>query len=282
LSVFTSAISAISLTDRALVPYNHSSRFLRWAEIVNDIHRTLVLGGSGSLGRVVCTTLAELGSRVAFTYRTGRAVADELTARLPETRAWALDLTSVPDIGRVIDAAADALGGLDALVHCAALGLTPGDPIGDCPRQRLEDVSAAGWDGLMAVNVRSAFFACQAAVPHLTRAGGGNVVLVGSVDGVKPVPSPIPYCTSKAALVGMAQALAKELGKDGIRVNVVAPGILEGGLSRTLPKPLLDEYLRHCGLKRLGRAAEAANLIAWLARHNTYVTAQTIVLDGAL
>jgi NAD(P)-dependent dehydrogenase (short-subunit alcohol dehydrogenase family) len=249
---------------------------------VSDSHRALVIGGSGNLGRVVCTTLAALGSRVALTYHTGKAVADELVGRLPGARAWAVDLTSVADLGRVVEEAAGALGGLDALVHCAALGLTPGDPLHDCPRQRLEDVSAAGWDALMAVNVRSAFFACQAAAPHLRRAGGGNVVLVGSIDGVKPVPSPIPYCTSKGALVGMAQALAKELGKDGVRVNVVAPGILEGGLSQTLPQPLLDEYVRHCGLKRLGRPEEAANVVAWLARHNTYVTAQTVIVDGAL
>jgi NAD(P)-dependent dehydrogenase (short-subunit alcohol dehydrogenase family) len=248
---------------------------------VTDTHRALVIGGSGSLGRVVCAALAATGSRVGLTYHAGRAVADELTATLPGARAWPLDAARVPDVLRVVDQAAEALGGLDALVHCAALGLTPGDPLGDCPRQSLEDVSAAGWDALMAVNLRSAFFACQAAVPFLRRAGG-NVVFVGSIDGLKPVPSPIPYCASKAALVGMAQALAKELGKDRVRVNVVAPGILEGGLSRTLPKPLRDEYLRHCGLKRLGRTAEAANVVAWLARHNTYVTAQAVMVDGAL
>jgi 3-oxoacyl-[acyl-carrier protein] reductase len=249
---------------------------------VTDSHRALVIGGSGSLGRVVCATLASMGSRVGLTYHTGRAAADELAATLPGARAWALDAASVPDVLRAVAEAADSFGGLDALVHCAAVGLTPGDPLGDCPRQRLEDVSAAGWDALMAVNLRSAFFACQAAVPFLRRAGGGNVVLVGSIDGLKPVPSPVPYCASKAALVGMAQALAKELGKDRVRVNVVAPGILEGGLSRTLPKPLLDEYVRHCGLKRLGRTAEAAHVVAWLARHNTYVTAQAVIVDGAL
>jgi NAD(P)-dependent dehydrogenase (short-subunit alcohol dehydrogenase family) len=223
-----------------------------------------------------------MGSRVGLTYHSGRTVAEDLVASLHEARAWEVDLASVAEIGRMVAEAAEAFGGLEAVVHCAAIGLTPGDPLHDCPRQRLEDVSAAGWDALMAVNLRSAFFVCQAAAPHLRRAGGGNIVLVSSIDGVKPVPSPIPYCTSKGALVGMAQALAKELGKDGVRVNVVAPGILEGGLSRTLPKALLDEYLRHCGLKRLGRPAEAANVIAWLARYNTYVTAQTIVVDGAL
>ncbi len=249
---------------------------------MTDTHRALVLGGSGYLGRVVCATLAAQGSRVGLTYYTGRAAADELVARLPGARAFALDLASVGDVLRGVEAAAESLGGLDALVHCAAVGLTPGDPLGDCPRQRLEDVSADGWDALMAVNLRSAFFACRAAMPFLRRAGGGNVVLVGSIDGLKPVPSPIPYCASKAALVGMAQALAKELGKDKVRVNVVAPGILDGGLSRALPKPLRDEYLRHCGLKRLARADEVANLVAWLARHNTYVTAQAVIVDGAL
>jgi len=242
----------------------------------------LVIGGSGYLGRAVCVALAALGSRVGLTYRSGRAVADALVARLPDARAWALDLTCIADIGRTLDEAVATLEGLDALVHCAAIGLAPGDPLQDCPRQRLQDVSEAGWDALMAVNLRSAFFACQAAVPHLRRAGGGNIVLVGSIDGVKPVPSPIPYCASKGALVGMAQALAKELGKDRIRVNVVAPGILDGGLSRTLPKQLLDEYIRHCGLKRLAQASEVANVVAWLARHNTYVTAQTVIVDGAL
>ncbi len=249
---------------------------------MTDPHRALVIGGSGHLGRVVFATLAAIGSRVGLTYHTRRAAADELVERLSGGRAWALDVASVPDVLRVVEEAAESLGGLDALVYCAAIGLTPGDPVRDCPRQRLEDVSADGWDALMAVNLRGAFFACQAAVPFLRRAGGGNVVLVGSIDGLKPVPSPIPYCASKAALVGMAQALAKELGKDRVRVNVVAPGILDGGLSRTLPKQLLDEYLRHCGLKRLARADEAANVVAWLARHNSYVTAQALIVDGAL
>src|SRR5205823_1319347 len=99
--------------------------------------------------------------------------ADELVAQMPGARAWPVDVASVADLGRTVAEAADTFGGLDALVHCAAVGLTPGDSVGDGARQRVEDVSAAGWDALMAVNVRSAFFACQAAAPHLRRAGGG-------------------------------------------------------------------------------------------------------------
>jgi NAD(P)-dependent dehydrogenase (short-subunit alcohol dehydrogenase family) len=249
---------------------------------VRDAHRSLVIGGSGTLGRAVCRALAAQGSRVALTYHTGRAIADDLANTLPGATAWRLDLASVSAIADAVRDVAAALGGLDALVHCAAVGGSPGDPKPPDGHQRIEDVGEAGWDALMAVNVRSAFFACRAAVPHLREAGGGNVVLVGSIDGVKPVPSPVPYCASKAALVGMAQALAKEVGKDGIRVNVVAPGVLEGGVSRTLPKEVLGEYLKHCGLRRLGKPAEVAEVIAWLARHNTYVSAQTLVVDGGL
>jgi NAD(P)-dependent dehydrogenase (short-subunit alcohol dehydrogenase family) len=80
----------------------------------------------------------------------------------------------------------------------------------------------------------------------------------------------------------MTAAMAKELGKDGIRVNLVAPGILESGMSHVLPENLRQEYLKHCGLRRYGRQAEIAAWAAWLALHNTYVTGQTILVDGAL
>jgi NAD(P)-dependent dehydrogenase (short-subunit alcohol dehydrogenase family) len=229
----------------------------------------------------VCDALASQGSRVGLTYHTGAAIADDLVARLPGARAWPLDLTATAAVEKTVRAAAEDLGGLDALVHCAALGVTPGDPVPGNAHQRIEDIQEPGWDVLMAVNIKSAFFACRSAAPFLKRTGG-NIVLVGSVDGVKPVPTPVPYSVSKAALVGMAQAMAKELGKDNVRVNVVAPGLFQGGLSRTLPQGLREEYLKHCSLKRLARPEEVANVIAWLALYNTYVTAQTILLDGGL
>jgi len=193
-----------------------------------------------------------------------------------------LDLTSVEAVERGIDMVAETLGGIDAFVQCAGLGLSPGDPVpaGSC--QRMEDVREAGWEEMVAVKVKRTFFACRRVAVHMRRAGGGNVVLLGSISGVKPLPSPVHYAACKGALVGMTQAMAKELGPSGIRVNLVAPGLLEDGVSRTLPQQMRDEYVKHCGLKRLGTPAEVARVVAWLARHNTYVTGQTILVDGAL
>jgi 3-oxoacyl-[acyl-carrier protein] reductase len=132
------------------------------------------------------------------------------------------------------------------------------------------------------VNARSAFFAVRRLSRLMRGNGGGNIVLLGSIDGVKPAPSPVHYAASKAAVSGMVKAMAKELGPYNIRVNTVAPGVLDGGLSRVLPDNLRREYLKHCGLKRLGRLDEVASVAAWLALDNTLVTAQTIVVDGAL
>lgn len=102
------------------------------------------------------------------------------------------------------------------------------------------------------------------------------------MDGLKPVPSPIHFATSKAALKGMVEAMSKELGNYNIRVNIVAPGILEEGASRVLGPEMKESYLKHSSFKRFGRVEEIAELASWLAIENTYVTGQSILLDGGL
>ncbi len=241
--------------------------------------RCLVLGGSGALGRVVSQTLLERGARVALTYHERRQVAEELRERFPAIELLALDLASIADVERVVDEAAGKLSGLDALVQCAGVGTTV-EFTGATVHHLMADIDESGWDRMFDVNVKGTFFACRRLIEVME--DGGNIVLTGSIDGVKPVPAPVHYAASKGALGGMAQAMAKELGEHGIRVNVVAPGILESGLSEVLPQELRDEYLKHCGLRRLGQHDEVANLIAWLAVDNTYLTGQTLLVDGAL
>jgi NAD(P)-dependent dehydrogenase (short-subunit alcohol dehydrogenase family) len=102
------------------------------------------------------------------------------------------------------------------------------------------------------------------------------------VDGVKPLPSPVHFATSAAALRGMVEAMSKELGNYNIRVNLVAPGILDGGSSAKLGHEMKDAYLKHSALGRFGTMAEIAEVVAWLALENTYVTGQVILLDGGL
>jgi 3-oxoacyl-[acyl-carrier protein] reductase len=241
----------------------------------------VVIGGSGSVGRQVCRTLAARGARVGFTFLRNDAVAGALTGTLAGSEGKRLDVRDVAAIDATIDAFAAQFGRIDALVNCAAVGVA--GAADRSPRHQLmDDIAEDAWDTMLAVNTRASFFAVRR-LSHLMRGRGPvNVVLLGSIDGVKPAPAPVHYAASKGALAGMVRAMAKELGPQGICVNSVAPGVLEDGLSRQLPEELRREYLKHCGLRRLGRIEEVASVVAWLATENTLVTGQTMILDGAL
>lgn len=242
--------------------------------------RCLVFGGSGALGAAVCRALAAGGARVALTYHRGEGAAREVAEEVHAALVLRLDLMSLEAIEGAVDRAGDVLGGLDAFVQCAGVGITT-EPA-DRTLARMRAVDEGAWDRMMGVNTKSTFFAVRRVADVMARGSGGNVVFMGALDGVKPSPSPVHYAASKGALVGMTAAMAKELGPDRIRVNMVAPGILETGMSRDIPADLLQEYVKHCGLKRLGRLGEVAGLVAWLALHNTYVTGQVLLVDGAL
>jgi len=235
----------------------------------------VVFGGSGAVGRAVCAALMARGARVGYTFLTGEGTA------VPATTSRRLDVTDVAALERTLDVFHAELGGIDAFVNCAAVGTTV--PHAQATVHHvMEDVDERAWDAMIDINAKSAFFAVRRLSRLMRGNGGGNIVLLGSIDGVKPAPSPVHYAASKAAISGMVKAMAKELGPYNIRVNTIAPGVLDGGLSRVLPDDLRSEYLKHCGLKRLGRLEEVASVAAWLALDNTLVTAQTIVVDGAL
>jgi NAD(P)-dependent dehydrogenase (short-subunit alcohol dehydrogenase family) len=237
--------------------------------------RAIVFGGTGTVGRAVCRALAAEGARVGFTYFQNQAQADELLASLPGSVARSVDLASVEAGVAAFRELRSALGGeLDAFVHAATRTSAAVEP----KFETLAEADEAAFDRLLAVNVKSAYFACR----ELARDFGGNIVLLGSIDGAKPMPAPVAYAATKGALSALARAAAKELGPRGVKVNVVAPGVLESGSSSSLPADLRAEYLKHCGLRRFGRAEEIAGLVAWLSLHNTYITAQTLVVDGAL
>jgi len=234
----------------------------------------IVFGGSGSVGRAVCRALAADGARVGFTYHRNRGVAEQLLKDLPGSTARAVDLASTEDTLRAFRELRAELGELHAFVHAATLTSAAHPP----QFERLGDADEAAFDRLLAVNVKSAYFVCR----ELARDFSGNIVLFGSIDGAKSVPAPAAYAASKGALSALARALSKELGPNGVKLNVIAPGVLEAGSSKTLPADLRAEYLKHCGLRRYGHLDEVAGLASWLALFNTYITGQTLVVDGAL
>lgn len=232
--------------------------------------RVVMTGGTGRLGSAVLQALVARGATVASTVHTRLDRAEGLPATFR-----AVDLADADAVGPAVRALAEGLGGVDVFLHAAGVAST--DPGGAL--DRLDGFDVAGFDRLFAVNVRSALLAIRALAPALA---GGQVVLLGSVGAIKAMESPIPLTASHGALLGMARALAKDLGPAGTRVNLLALPPLSEGASASLPDALRAEYVKHAALRRIASPEEAAAAIASFVLHNRYVTGQGLALDGGL
>ncbi len=236
----------------------------------------LVTGGSRGLGRAIVKALAERGARVAFTYAKDDDGAAATVAACPEGRVTA-HRVDVRDGAGLKAAAAEvesAHGGpFTILVHNAGRGQV-------VPVALMEE---SDWDDMMDTHVKGAFLATKAVLRGMVKARSGRIVVVGSLAGVKMLQAPVHYSTAKAALVGYTQSLAKELGRYGVTVNLVAPGVLEDGVSAHLPPERKRQFLEHTALGRTGTFEEVARVVAFLASPgNSYMSGATVVVDGAV
>jgi len=236
-----------------------------------------VTGGSRGLGRAICKTLAKEGAFVAFNYLKHDADAAATVAEIEASggRASAhkvsvLDKAGLVELAKALD---KQHGKIDILVNNAGYGQV-------VPLALMEE---SDWDEMLDTHVKGAFLATQAVLRVMVRERYGRIVNVGSLAGVKMMQAPVHYATAKAALKGFTESLAKEVGRYGITVNCVAPGILDEGVSDHLPPGRKEEYLRHCAARRVGTLTEAADMIAFIASERaSYTNGATLVVDGAV
>ncbi len=227
----------------------------------------VVTGGGRGLGRALVRVLAVEGADVAFSHRESRrgALEEVEAVRRLGRRAFTgpADARVPGEIAAFVDEAAEALGGIDFLVN----------NVGVFSRVPLAEMSEETLDEAFDVNVKSAVMAAKAAVPHIReRTKAGAIVNVASLGALRPWPSHLAYCASKAALLMATRCLALALAP-GIRVNAVAPGILD--------PPGADETLRRrIPAGRFGRHEEAIEAILYLLVGASYTTGEVLTLDG--
>ncbi|WP_336969118.1 SDR family oxidoreductase [Sphingobium aromaticiconvertens] len=180
--------------------------------------RVFISGGGSGIGEGLVEGFVTQGAKVAFCDildAAGRAVVDRLTAAAAHTPLfYPCDLRDIAAVQAMLVEAESALGGIDILVNNAA----------NDDRHRVEDVTLDYWEERMAVNLRHLFFAAQAVVPALKRAGGGVILNFGSISWHLGLPELVLYQTAKAGIEGLTRGLARELGRDNIRVNTIVPG----------------------------------------------------------
>jgi NAD(P)-dependent dehydrogenase (short-subunit alcohol dehydrogenase family) len=239
--------------------------------------RCLVTGGTRGLGLAIARAFARAGGKVAITYRRNTADADAARAELGALGAEPLVFQgSVADAAHVkatVGELARAWGGVDVLVNNAG-----GTQI--LPIALLEEHD---WDEVMDASAKGTYLWSRACLRGMIRARAGVILNVGSFASERVIEAPVHYAAAKAAVRGLTEAMAREVGRYGIRVNLIAPGMLDVGMTRALPRHRVEEYLSQCPAGRLGGADELAAFAVFLASDAAaFVTGAKIAVDGGV
>lgn len=237
----------------------------------------LVTGGSRGIGAATVLRLAQMGFDVAFTYKSAHREAEEVAARARALGAKVLplqlDLEDLERIKPLVDAVAEELGGLYALVNNA----------GYVQRVPPEELSLPDWERMIRVSLTAPFLFIQAAIPHMREAGSGRVVNVSSLRALTGSAHGVHYSAAKAGLLGLTKSFALALAPYRITVNAVCPGFVNTDINREQLRARGPEILRQIPLGRVAEPAEVAALIAFLCSEEAgYITGATFSINGGL
>lgn len=239
----------------------------------------LITGGSRGIGRAIALGFAQAGANVVIAGRK-QAALDAVAVEIRKAGGTALPVAAhagdEPALESLVEKSLTTFGRIDILVNNAATNPHFGP---------LLDATPAQWDKIMQVNLRGAYLLCRLVVPGMREHGGGSIINMASVEGLRPSKGLGVYSVSKAALIMLTLALAQELGPDGIRVNALAPGLIKTDFSAALwQSPAIAEAATaRTPLRRIGDPDDVVGAALFLASPaSAYVNGAFITVDGGL
>lgn len=232
----------------------------------------LITGASRGIGAACARKFAAEGFRVAINYNHSKAPAETLAAELGGIAVQA-DVSDPVQVKQMVDTVLDKFCQLDILVCNAGVshvGL-------------LSEMTDEQWRGLFGVNIDGVFHCCREVIPHFVHNKQGSIVTVSSMWGQVGASCEAAYSASKAAVIGLTRALAKELGPSGIAVNCVAPGVIDTDMNRALTQEDLDVLREETPLGQIGTAEQVADAVWFLSGGQAaFVTGQVLAVNGGL
>lgn len=233
----------------------------------------IVTGGSRGIGAAICEALYNEGYNVVICYNKNKEKADALSEKLAGSYTVYGDLREEQDAVNIVSETIKQFGKVDLLVNNAGIAM----------QKLFQDTTLDEWNNMISSNLTSAFLMSKAVLPNMISSKSGNIINISSMWGQVGGSCEVAYSASKAGIIGLTKALAKEVGPSGIRVNCIAPGVIEtdmiGNLNDDDKEALKDET----PLERLGMPADIANTVCFLASDKaSFITGQILGVNGGI
>ncbi len=242
---------------------------------MNSRKTVLVTGASRGIGYAIAKKFAYNGFNVAINYNVNRTAAQSLERELAREQCSVMtvqaDVSSQEQVFNMLENVNSHFGNIDILVNNAGIA----------GQSLFTDISTEEWDRMFDINVKGMFHCCKAVLPHMIRNRWGKIVNISSIWGLTGASCEVHYSASKAAVIGLTRALAKEVGPSNIQVNCVAPGVIDTDMNSGLDNETLEDLKEQTPLGVIGTGNDIAETVFFLTSDNAgFITGQVISPNG--
>lgn len=235
----------------------------------------LITGSSRGIGRATALLLTKKGYNVIVNYNSNKQKAEELLEEIKKINPYAIavraDVSDCEQVISMFSEIKEKFGGIDILVNNAGIA----------EQKMFNDITEKDWDRMFDVNVKGAYNCIKCSMDHMIHQKWGRIVNLSSIWGITGASCEVHYSASKAAVIGLTKALAKELGPSGITVNCVAPGVIDTDMNHNLTEEIIEELKEETPVGEIGSAQDIAEAISFFVSDSSkFITGQILSPNG--